>query len=237
MPKRKEVTATKTKVKAPAVKKSKSKAKPKVEEPKELTVTESFTKIYAQTLFNAAYNWSYHTDSGVFYDIAQSYTYKEGPWTAIYQPTKLMKENDECHYCVIFTCSLSSDEYECIESIGKINELFLESYNEVLKVTNNKWLTEVKEGTFEEVAKVISPLDYDDRRGVLKMKFELLGWSSGSSSHQWFPIKIAQYLGIEPYWIYNKEGIYDEKNVDELCCFTEEAMRAYVSADDDDKEE
>ena len=201
------------------------------------TDIEDFGKIYGTILYNSAFYWNYHSDSGCFYDVCQMKSFKQGNWTAIYQPSKEMKEYDGGKYYIIlkYKKNITERQVKTLQTIIKqVEKLFLESYNDILKVTKNRWSSKVN-GTIEEVAQIIYPFKLDGT--LLKMCFELRGMEEGRCNDHWVPEKLSKWLGLENnyYSLFDendevkKDIVYDENGLpEELGHFTELAEPATI---------
>lgn len=153
--------------------------------------------------------------------------------------TKAMKDCESGKYVVLFqhksrtvTAKMLNEIRPMIE---KVENLFLQSYNDVLKLTNGRFTFPVEEGTVEEIAKITSPLSSD--RSVLKMSFELRGMKEWRSGDSWTPYKLGKFLGYteetDPYARY-KDARLDENGLpDDFCWFTHDACEAYGVSEDE----
>ena len=194
------------------------------------TDIDDFGKIYGTILYNSAFYWNYHSDSGCYYDLCQKNSFKQGNWTAIYQPSKEMKEYDGGKYYIIlkYKKNITERQVKTLQLIIKqVENLFLESYNDILKVTKNRWSSKVN-GTIDEVAQIIYPFKLDGN--LLKMCFQLRGMQEGRCNDHWVPEKLSKWLGLENnyYSLFDendevkKDIVYDENGLpDELGHFTE----------------
>lgn len=201
------------------------------------TDIDDFGKIYGTILYNSAFYWNYHSDSGCFYDLCQRKYFKQGNWTAIYQPSKELKEYDGGKYYIIlkYKKNITERQVKTLQPIIKqVENLFLESYNDILKVTKNRWGAKVN-GTIEEVAQIVYPLKLDGN--LLKMCFELRGMHEGRSNDHWVPEKLSKWLGLETnyYSLFDenneikKDTVYDENGLPEdLSHFTELSEPALI---------
>jgi hypothetical protein len=196
---------------------------------------DDFGKAYGWAFYKSASSWSFHSDSGCYYSLCQKEVYTIGNWTAIYQPSKEMKEYENGKYYIIFkyknniTQKLFNDLSPVIKQVEK---LFKESYNDILQITKNKWSTKVN-GTIEEIANIIYPIKLENNS--LKMCLELRGMSEGRSNDYWIPHKLGKWLGYKKNSssIFDendeikKDIIYDENGLPEdLCYFTKPAELA-----------
>lgn len=198
---------------------------------------DDFGKVYGWAFYNSASSWNFHSDSGCFYHICQKEVYTFGNWTAIYQPSKEMKAWDEGKYYIIFKNKETITEEtfkELSPMIAQVEKLFLESYNDILKVTKNRWPTKVN-GTIKEIAQIIYPIKLE--KNCLKMCFELRGMAEWNCHDYWIPDKLGKWLGYDksPYSIFDendqikKNITFDENGLPEdLSHFTETAEPAIL---------
>jgi len=162
----------------------------------------NFGKAYAWALYCGAYYWNFHDDSGCFWDTCQDQSQTYGNWTALYKPGKGMKECDgeSWTYTVLFLHkpAISDQLYEDIQPmIWHVEDLYLQSYNDLRRVTKGKWPDRIEEGTVEEIAKIVSPMLFE--RGVLRMSFEIRGIrevGEFKSNDSWMPRRLAKWLGF-----------------------------------------
>lgn len=199
---------------------------------------DDFGKAYGWAFYNSAANWNFHSDSGCFYSTCQTEVYTVGDWTAIYQPSKEMKEYDGCKYYLIFKNKKPITEKmlkELNPVILQVEKLFKESYNDILKVTKNRWSTKV-DGTIKEIAQIFYPLKLE--KNSLKMCFNLRGMVDEWRSHDfWIPYKLGKWLGYEPssFSLFDENGeikkdlVYNEDGLPEdLGHFTEPVEPATI---------
>jgi hypothetical protein len=155
-----------------------------------------------------------------------------------------MKDCEEGKYSVIFKHDnkITSKLFNEIPSvISIVDGLFLESYNDVLKITNNRWSKEIKEATIEEVAQITSPLSMVDK--FLKMTFELRGMSKGNwrSNDCWTPIRLGKWLGHNiSYEIMDENGnlkqniqLNEDGLPDDISWFKKPAVSAILDEDNE----
>lgn len=187
-----------------------------------LSDIDDFGKAYGWVFYKSASSWSFHSDSGCYYSLCQIEVYTIGNWTAIYQPSKDMKEYENGKYYIIFkyknniTQKLFNDLNPVIK---KVEKLVQESYNDILVITKNRWSTKVN-GSIEEIANIIYPIKLENN--FLKMCFELRGMSEGRSNDYWIPHKLAKWLGYKNLSLIfdendeiKKDIIYDENGLPE----------------------
>jgi hypothetical protein len=200
---------------------------------------DDFGKIYGWVLYKSASSWNFHSDSGCFYSVCTTESYTKGDWTAIYQPSKEMKEYDDGKYYIIIKNKKTITEtmFKSLQPmITQVEKLFLESYNDILKITKNRWPTEVN-GTIEDVAQIIYPLKLE--KNLLKMCMELRGMSKKEewrSHNYWTPEKLGNWLGYKKEY----DSLFDDGNIKEdivydkndlpedLGHFTESAVPAII---------
>lgn len=169
----------------------------KKKEDKKTEESKALAKAWAWVLQNTADSWVFNCDSGCFYSVCQKQIHTEGPWMVIYQPTKSMMECDDLVAAIFIK---RTDKKPITQKMLKdaesemhlIENLFLESYNNILKITDGKWTHEVN-GTLEEIVQMQEPLHLVD--GVLKMKFEIRGATDGCCGDRWYPAKLMKHMG------------------------------------------
>lgn len=186
-----------------AGKMKKSKETKKEKETKKDLQTE-FGKMYAKALYDSATSRSFNDDGGCYYDEMKTEVIKVGDWTRIYQPTRGLKEYEDGIYYYIFKYKepISKETFESfLPIVKKINGLYLESYNDVLKMTGGKWNLEISKGTFKEVAEIDRDLYLDDK-GTIKISMTIRGYENWECSEYWDPIRLRYWLEDLTY----KEG-------------------------------
>ena len=161
------------------------------------SIVEEIGKMYAYALYRSSLI-TFHDDSGCYYDTLQSHTIKDGDWLKIYQPSKEMKKYDSGTYHYIFKYKepITKKQFKDFLPLkANIDKLYLESYNDVLKITNNKWLRKVN-GTIEEVAQIVKPFRLDN--GELKIAFDVRGFEEFECTQRWLPIKLIAWMECVP---------------------------------------
>ena len=192
--------------------------------------SEDLAKAWAYVLLGTAHKWIYNCDSGCFYDVCQKSVKVEGNWLIIYQPLKSMIEHDELIAAIIIkrtdkkpiTQKMFNDAKPFL---ANVENLYLQSYNDILKVTDNKWTHSV-DGTLNQIAQIKEPLNLVD--GTLKMKFEIRGAVDGCCGDSWDPSKLMVFIGNSiKYATLNEHGVIQDK--EELYKFNKIATPAIFS--------
>ena len=204
------------------------------------TDIDDFGKVYGWVFYNNASCWNFHSDSGCYYSTCQTEVHTVGNWSAIYQPSKDMKQYEDNKYYIIFKYKKTITEKVLNELKPKINEvenLVKESYNDILKITKNRWSTPVN-GTIKEISQIVNPLELSNNS--LKMCFELRGMTDKRewlSHDSWIPHRLRKWLGMEAdlYSLFDdnneiqKNITFDKNNLPEdLYVFTEPAEIAQI---------
>lgn len=171
----------------------------KVEKKKDDLVNE-FGMMYAKALYESATNHSFNDDGGCYYEEMQTQVTKDGDWTRIYQPTRGLKEYEDGIYYYIFKYKqpITKEQFNSFKPIVKqINRLYLQSYNDVLKITGGKWNIEIEKGTFKEVAEIVRDLYLDDK-GVIKISMTIRGYENWQYAEYWDPLRLRYWIeGVE----------------------------------------
>lgn len=205
----------------------------------------NFGKAYGWALYCGAYYWNFHDDSGCFWDTCQDQSQTYGNWTALYKPGKEMKQCEGWRYTVLFLHkpAISDELYEDIQPMmWHVEEMYLQSYNDLRRVTKGKWPDRIEEGTVEEIAKIVSPMIFE--RGVLRMSMEVRGIRDVGlfkANDSWMPRRLGKWLGLyqgddlEYQDVMDHQGNYlknvrlDDRGLPEdFYLFTEEAVEAVV---------
>ena len=158
-----------------------------------------FGKAYAWALYCSAYYWNFHDDGGCWYDTCQDQSHTEGNWLALYRPGKGMKEYEDGKYTVLFLRTrdappITETLWNQVQPIIEwVDRLYLQSYNDLRRVTRGKWSDPIVEGTVEEIAKVVSPLKFDGRN--IRMSLIVRGWEKNKCNDSWVPRRLAKWLG------------------------------------------
>ena len=171
-------------------------------EPKNLK--EEFGKVYAKALYDVSANKSFNDDGGCYYDMLNTEVINSGDWTSIYQPTKGMKNYEDGIFYYIFKYKepITLQQFKSFQPIiKKINQIYLQSYNDVLKHTGNKWSLKITTATFKEISQTeLQP--YLDDKGVIKMSMTIRGYDNWTCADYWDPVRLL-------FWI--KDIPFDEK--------------------------
>lgn len=188
------------------------------------TTTESvdLAKAYGWALKNMAMSWIYNDDGGCFMDVCAKEVNIVGSWMVIYQPHKSMIEYDDYVATIIIKrvdkIPITQKMFTAAKKYIKLVEkLYLESYNDILILTDNKWTHEI-DGTFKQLAQIQKPLALMDSQ--IKMQFEIRMPTNHSCGDSWTPVKLLKWLG-EPVE-------YDALHEDEIYKFTKPAKPAII---------
>ena len=159
--------------------------------------SEDLAKALAWVYLNTAYSWIFNCDSGCFYDVCQKSVHIEGAWIIIYQPMKSMLEyNDMVAAIIIKRIDKQAITQKMLTAanpfIKQVEKLYLQSYNDILSVTGNKWTHKV-DGTLEKIMQIREPLKLVN--GELKMKFEIRGAVDYCCGDSWYPAKLMAWFG------------------------------------------
>jgi hypothetical protein len=76
--------------------------------------------------------------------------------------------------------------------LADVNNAMLESYNEWLDKTGDKW-THPIDGSLEQLVQMRKPLHLED--GTLKMTFEIRGSTNGCCGDRWWPRLLGAWRG------------------------------------------
>lgn len=161
------------------------------------TDSEDLGRLYGDILIRAA-RTSFHDDSACFYDVCRSYTTTIGVWKYIFQPTKSMMERDDPVVSIIITRvdkeKITRKMFQkALPYFKKVEDLFVESFNDIIKFTNGRWSEKV-DGSFEQIARIRQPLYIDEDKGILKMKYEIRG-DFERCDDWWYPTRLYHWLG------------------------------------------
>ena len=190
---------------------SSSNSSKKVKESKE---SNDLARLWAWIIINISNNWVFNCDSGCYYEICQKEVHTEGSYMAIYQPTKgmitydnfiaaiIIKRTDKKPITLKMFTDANSDLMKVHQKtlsfdlalqalLAKVQNLFLESYNNILKITNNKW-TSKTDGTFDSIIQSTEKLQLVD--GTLKFKFKIRGAINGCCGDKWNPDKLIKWF-------------------------------------------
>jgi hypothetical protein len=180
---------------------------------------EAFKKLWARLLIKTTEEWVFNCDSGCFYDVCQRQVISEGRWQAIYQPHKTMLDYSDMVATLLIKRldasgkpeKLKASEFAKLktEAIEPVNRLLLESYNELLRRSGNKW-THAIDGTFEALVQVRRGPELDPS-GTVKFTFAIRGAVDGCCGDSWTPDKVYTLFrpgrAIEPMddeWVASK---------------------------------
>lgn len=178
------------------------------------TESEDLAKALAWVYLHTAYSWIFNCDSGCFYDVCQKSVHIQGAWMVIYQPLKSMLEYDELYAAIIIKrCDKQPITPKMLKLAQpytkKVDNLYLQSYNDILAITSNKW-THPVDGTLNKIMQIVEPFKLVD--GSYKMKFEIRGAVDGCCGDSWYPAKLMAYLGKPTtYAPINEHGIVQDK--------------------------
>jgi len=160
-----------------------------------MEISKDLQKAWADVLYKTAQHWVYNCDSGCFADICEREAWTVGTILVIYQPHKSMKEYDDMYASIFFK---RTDKQPLTKDILKkanleeVNRALLESYNEILAKTGNKWTHKI-DGSFNQLVQIKKPLELE--KGTLKMTFEIRGATDGCCGDRWWPHKLLQWQG------------------------------------------
>ena len=196
------------------------------------TSTESvdLAKGYGWVLKGIAMSWIYNDDGGCFMDVCTKEINVIGPWIIIYQPHKSMIEYDDYVASIIIkrvdktpiTRKMFTDAKPYLKQVEK---LYLESYNDILAQTDNKW-THPVDGTFNQIAQIKKPLALKDDQ--IKMQFEIRMPTNHSCGDSWEPAKLLEWLGESTlYTAVSASG--EIQNKEELEKFNKPAKPAIIN--------
>jgi hypothetical protein len=160
--------------------------------PTKIVKKDAFSKLYATALYDMSFRRSFHDDGGCYHEMMQTYVTKEDDWAYIYQPSTEMKKYENGLIFLIFKRAepISKDEFKRFQSVAKkINRVYLQSYNDVLKRTGGKWSTPIVTGSFNEIAQIEKSL-YLDEKGVMKMSMTIRGFNEGTCNDVWDPVRL-----------------------------------------------
>ena len=147
---------------------------------------DDFIHLYANKLIMAQQLVKPETDT-----YESSTTITRGNWSVTYQPNNKFgtwrREYCDAYYVTFKYCNLISESvFEGIKKAVKIPEkIFLEDYNELLKITDNKWMYKVN-STFKQVAGIDTYM-YNGYN-TITMIFNYLEYNT----HKWIPVKLNQ---------------------------------------------
>ncbi len=152
-------------------------------------------KAYAEVHYKIAQSWVFNCDSGCFSEICDREAFTVGTILVIYQPHKSMREYDDMYATIFFKRVDKKAITASFVKQAKLNEidsLVLQSYNEILVKSNNKW-THAIDGSLEQLIQMKKPLRVE--QGALKFTFEIRGATNGCCGDRWFPHRLAEWQG------------------------------------------
>jgi hypothetical protein len=186
------------------------------------TESVDLAKAYGWALKNMAMSWIYNDDGACFMDVCTKEVNVVGAWMVIYQPHKSMIKYDDFDATIIIKridkVPVTKKMFtSAIPHIKLVEKLYLESYNDILTLTGNKWTHQI-DGTFKELAQIQKPIAFKD--GQIKMQFEIRMPTNHSCGDSWIPVKLLEWLG-EP----TEYNVLDQ---DEIYKFTKPAKPAII---------
>lgn len=113
-----------------------------------------------------------------------------------------MKECEDWRYSVLFLRKAGAPPVtdalwnEVQPMIEHVNRLYLQSYNDLRRVTKGKWSDAIRDGTVEEIAKIVSSLKFDR---TIRMSMEVRGireTEEFKANDSWTPRRLAKWLGL-----------------------------------------
>jgi hypothetical protein len=160
---------------------------------------ESLARAWAWVLEHISNTWLYNCDSDDSHSFCNRDAYEEGPWTVIYQPAAVgycrMLECDELVGNIIIrrkdgrpiTVGGWRKAQSCIQ---EVNKLYLQSYNDILDMTDGKWI-ESSNGTIRSLLHTKKDLCLED--GILKYKFRIQPRGDHCCGVGWLPRRVVTY--------------------------------------------
>lgn len=167
--------------------------------------------VWAWAIINISNYWVFNCDSGCFSEICRKEVCAKGKYIAIYQPTKAMIDCEDFIAAIIIK---RTDKQPITEKmfndakpyLNKVQNLFLESYNNILEITNNKWITKT-DGTFDSIIQSKEKLHLVD--GSLKLKFKIRGAINHCCGDKWNPHKLIKWFNNTDTKKMEKEELED----------------------------
>lgn len=163
----------------------------------------NFGKVYGWALYHGARSWNYHSDSGCYDSLCHTETCRKGKWRAVYRPSRELKDYEGTAFDVTFHFTEQPINKAIVDTllpiIQEVDGLYLQSYNDLRRVTAGRWSDKIEEGNVEEIAQITSPLTYTSDR--LKMEMEIRGFrglakhASPRSGDSWTPRRLEVWLG------------------------------------------
>jgi hypothetical protein len=190
-----------------------------------MTIAKDVAKAYGGALAQICERWRWNTDDGCFQDTRNRDTWDVGGVLAIYQPHKSMQVDDfefeEMFATIIFKRKdgkpfSKAQMKAAVEECKEPELLLLREYNEILKLTENKWRYTC-DGSIEQVARIKKPLELRDN-GTISFCFEVNYTPDGNDGIFWSPRALKTWLGNEDlsYCELKEDGTLDEEFRDKL---------------------
>jgi hypothetical protein len=190
-----------------------------------LSLQDEFGKVYAQALYDASAKRSFHDDSGCYYDMLQKEVTHFDKWKRMYQPTQSMKQYENGIFFYIFQYNepITEEQFASFQPIiKKVKKRYLESYNDVLKHTGNKWSSVVTNATFKQIAQIEKDLYLD--KGVIKFSLTIRGYHNWTCHDYWVPVRLLCWATDQD----PDDYIVDEQTLERYRSFTHDAVPAQV---------
>jgi hypothetical protein len=151
-------------------------------------------QVWKWVLTSVADRWLYNCDSDDSHAFCCRAIHDVGPWRVIYQPAgvgycRMLEER--CIGNVIIKRRDNRPITRAMwasaqDTINQINKQFLQSYNDILDVTNGHWFLEC-DGTLDSLLHTVKPLHLEN--GLLKLKFAI---STRYCNQGWIPRRIIE---------------------------------------------
>jgi len=162
----------------------------------------TFAKALGEVLLRTANSWVYNCDSGCFQSICE----KES-WTVdekiliIYQPHKSMREYDDMYATVFFKRidkkPITKKTLTC-EKVSIIKKLFMDSLEDILQKSENKWTHAIKKD-FDKLVQIKDPFRIES--GTARFTFEIRGAVDGCCGDRWEPHRLEAFINnLERGW-------------------------------------
>lgn len=217
---------------------------------------QNFGKVYGWALWNGARSWNFHSDSGCYDSLCHTESITRGNWRAVYHPTRELKNYEGNEYIITFHYKGEKITDQVVDMlipvIQIVDGLYLQSYNDLRRVTKGKWSAPIDNATVDEVAQIVSDLTYNTDR--MKMVMEIRGkrgipangWPRSGDS--WEPRRLGVWLGYlqvpdntseESYYAYSewmddsgniRQGVWVDQNglPDDVSWFTHPSVDAQL---------
>lgn len=162
----------------------------------------NFGKVYGWALYQGARAWNFHSDSGCYDSLCHTQRIKRGAWMAVYRPSRDLKNCEGREYTITFHYAHPITDgvvNALLPIIAEVDGLYLQSYNDLRRVTDGRWSAPIEEANVEEIAQIVEPLTYNADR--LKMVMEIRGYRGLAnngwprSSDSWTPRRLEVWLG------------------------------------------